>query len=79
MLGNVSCFYCPLLNVFKINLFKTFFLLSFADIITIANSFDPDQGRQNVGPDLLPKHLMVKVECNLEKKIQQKLTNCVIH
>ena len=25
--------------------------------ITVANSLDPDQGGQNVGPDLGPKHL----------------------
>ena len=26
-------------------------------LITFANSLDPDQDRQNVGPDLVPNHL----------------------
>ena len=42
--------FCLLLIFFKMNCFET----SFRNIISGSNSFDPDQVRQNVGPDLDP-------------------------
>ena len=47
MLGN---FCCRLLTFSEVNLF----LNSFRNTIRVSNSLDPDQDRQNVGPDLDP-------------------------
>ena len=45
--------FCRLLNFFKINFFDFFFKNAFR----VSNSLDPDQVRQNVGPDLDPNCL----------------------
>ena len=51
MLGNFSCFCCRLLTFFKNGLFSK---NSFKNTIRVSNCLDPDQDRQNVGPDLGP-------------------------
>ena len=45
--------FCRLLIFFKINFLKN----SFRNIIRVSNTLDPDQARQNVGPDLGPNCL----------------------
>ena len=51
MLGNFSYFCCLLQTLFKIFFFQK--ILSG----TLSNCLDPDQDRQNVGPDLDPNRL----------------------
>ena len=53
MLGNFSCFCCRLVTFFKIIFFENSFRINIRE----ANSFDPDQDQQNVGPDLGPNCL----------------------
>ena len=53
MLGNFSCFCCPLLTFFKINFFK----IKFRNTIRVSNALDSDQDRHSVGPDLSPNCL----------------------
>ena len=53
MLCNFSCFCCCRLTFFKINFFKK----NFQEYYEKSNSFDPDQDRHNVGPDLGPNCL----------------------
>ena len=42
---------------FKFNIFKIFFQEHYLYIIRVSNGLDPDQDRQNVGPDLGPNCL----------------------
>ena len=47
--------------------------------MTFANCLDPDQGRQSVGPDLDPKHLIERIffgKVNFEKS-QQPTKNTI--
>ena len=56
MLGKVSYFlpYADFLSIFsKLNFLKN----SFRNTTRVSNSLDPDQARQNIGPDLGPKCL----------------------
>ena len=53
MLGNFSMRLLSSAHFFKINFFKN----SFRNTIRVSNGLDPDQDRQNVGPDLGPKCL----------------------
>ena len=48
--------YCNILYLLSISLLLTFFLLVVTSrlLITLANSLDPDQDQQNVGPDKDP-------------------------
>ena len=48
MLGNFSCFICGQLTFFKLIFSKN----SFTNTIRVSNSFDPDQDRHFVCPDL---------------------------
>ena len=52
MLGNFACFFSRLwiFFFFKLTLSKK----SFRNTMSMSNSLDPDQARQNVGPDLGP-------------------------
>ena len=54
--GNQNTFAMAIINEILFNIFLAsgnFFRL----LITFANSLDPDQDRQNVGPDLDPNHM----------------------
>ena len=53
--------FCCFLIFFKINFFRK---NSFRNTISVSNSFDPDQARHHVGPDLGPK-LFAKVISDL--------------
>ena len=53
MLGNLSCFWCCLLNFSKLTFSKN----SFGNTIRVSNSFDPNQDRHFVGPDPGPNCL----------------------
>ena len=54
MLGNFACFLSYVdFFFFKLNFSKN----SFRNAIRVSNSLDPDQARQNVGPDLGPNCL----------------------
>ena len=44
-------------------------------LTTFANSFDPDQGRQNVGPYLDPKRLIVFLKEYFEKVNNKSMKN----
>ena len=46
-------FFCRLLIFFKIDLSNN----SFSNTVRVSNSLEPDQFRQNVGPDLVPNCL----------------------
>ena len=37
-------------------------------LIAFANSLDPDQDQQNIGPDLDPNHLIVTLNYKLKKQ-----------
>ena len=50
---DLACFAC-LLIFFKINFFKKKY---FRNTVRVSNSFDPDQDRHSVGPDLGPNCL----------------------
>ena len=52
MLGNFSCFCCPLLIFFKITLFK-----ENSGTLSVSKGLDPDQNRQSVCHDLGPNCL----------------------
>ena len=53
MQGNFSCFCLLLIFLQKLTFSKN----SFTNAIRVSNSLDPDQDRQNVGPDLGPNSL----------------------
>ena len=54
MLDNGACF-CRLLIFFLKK--NTFLQVKIRNTIRVSNSLDPDQGQQNVGPDLCPNCL----------------------
>ena len=65
MLGNFSWFSGCLLTFFKINVLKN----SFRNTIRVSNSFDPDQDRHSVGPDLGPnclQRLLADDKCHVK-------------
>ena len=53
MMGNFSCFLLSADFFFKIIFFEN----SFRNNMRVSNSFDPDQARHFVGPDLGPNFL----------------------
>ena len=55
MLGNFSCYCCHLLTFSKLTFSKN----SFRHTFRVSNSFDPDQDRHSVGPDLGPNCLQM--------------------
>ena len=68
-------------NLFNYNSILKFFPCGYfcRMLITLANSFDPDQNRHSVGPDLDPNRLTVFLkEClekaDFEKKNSQQMT-----
>ena len=68
-LGNFSCF-------FSSDLFQNqHFLKSyFRNTIRVSNSLDPDQARQDVGPDPGPKCLqMLSADDALRQKVNKKI------
>ena len=51
---------------------STFFNISFRNIIRVSNSLDPDQARQNVGPDLGPNCLqMLSADATSRQRISK--------
>ena len=57
MLGNYSCFCCRLLTFSTTTKHQT--QEHYKSVKTLANSLDPDQDRQSVGPDLEPNYLQM--------------------
>ena len=55
MLGNFECLFVICSCFSK----STFLKNSFSDTVRVSNSLDPDQARQNVGPDLNPNCLQM--------------------
>ena len=76
MLGNFSCFCCRLLTFFKNGLFQK--NLS-GTLIRVSNCLDPDQDRQNVGPDLGPDCLAVCKDYQQTTKVAASMEKVNMH
>ena len=48
-------------------------------LITFANSLDPDQDRQNIGPDLDPNRLTLNKRFALKKLILKKISRRLLN